>query len=114
MEKLRKNTKPINVVKFSKKLDINRFSSYERKFINIENKLWDSPSPNFSFDTHQLGRDTIPPPIGKTPPNTPENLKFLNFLNNDLIKNNNFIKSPKNKVINNNQNNQDDIFNLEM
>ena len=114
MEKLVENTKPINVVKFSKNVDVNRFSSYERKFINIENKLWDSPSPNFSFDTHQLGRDAIPPPIGKTPPNTPVNLKFLNFLNDRQIKNNNFIKSPRNKLINNNQMVQDGIFYFEM
>ena len=113
MEKFVTYSKPINVNKLQN-FNINNYSSYEKKLGSIEKKFWDSPSPNFSFDTHQLGSDNIPPPIGKTPPNTP-NKNFLENFKNKMIKINKQVNLKKTKTNNNLQNtNQEDIFFIEL
>ena len=113
MEKFVTYSKPINVNKLQH-FNINKYSSYEKKLGSIEKKFWNSPSPNFSFDTHQLGSDNIPPPIGKTPPNTP-NKNFLENFKNKMIKINKQVNLKKTKTNNDLQNtNQEDIFPLEL
>lgn len=113
MEKLVTYSKPINVNKLQN-FNINKYSSYEKKLGSIEKKFWDSPSPNFSFDTHQLGSDNIPPPIGKTPPNTP-NKNFLENFKNKMIKINKQVNLNKTNINNEfKENNQEDIFFIEL
>lgn len=117
MENSTENSKPIFVQKNINSIRIGSYANYTNQLINYEQNFWQSPSPILSFDTHQLGKDNIPPPFGKTPPNngTPINLKILNFMNKSSIKINNFkATSPKNNTINTKINNQDDIFYLEM
>ena len=110
MEKFVTYSKPINVIKLQN-FNINKYSSYEKKLGSIEKKFWDSPSPNSSFDKHQLGSDNIP----RTPPNTPINNNFLELFKNKMIKINNQVNLKKTKTNNDLQNtNQEDIFPLEL
>ena len=66
--------------------------------------------PIFLLIHTSSGSDNIPPPIGKTPPNTP-NKNFLENFKNKMIKINKQVNLNKTNINNEfKENNQDDIF----
>ena len=81
-----------------------------RKNLDLLKKSFDSP---LIFLLIHTKIDNIPP-IGKTPPNTP-NKNFLENFKNKMIKINKQVNLKKTKTNNNLQNtNQEDIFFIEL